>query len=491
MSMAPTTVRLVLVEGENADGATVDQENFALAGGDEAAASAPDQVMSAILGTREGAAEAGYELVSIGVTWTDQRAAAVLRDALAARKIENVMLVSAFLAAAALAQSVGNSIGYRHTALLFVEPDTATLAAVDSTDGSIAEVRREVLPDDDDEAVAKVAELASGAQNLEGHPDGVVVVGSGVDIPLIKPVLEAATPLPLSAPEEPDTALARGAALASANAPLFASSTAAVAYAHDPGTGNVDPYLLELAYRASADAPAAADTGEGLAYSAVGDADAGPLTGAVADDLPAEQPSRRPFLVAMSVLTIFVVGVVTLVISLAVSIRPSVEDRPSLSQNVITPHKQSPPAPLPKAHVPPPPAAAAPAPAPAAAPVPAAPPAATPAPVQVPAAVPAPAPPPVNVRVPAPALPPVVAPPPPPPALPPIPPILPRIFSPPVLNPPLAPRGGDHGRGGWDRGRGDHGRGGGHGHGGWGHIGGGWGHGGFGGFGGGHGRGHR
>ena len=45
----------------------------------------------------------------------------------------------------------------------------------------------------------------------------------------------------VSAPEEPETALARGAALASANAPLFASSTAALAYAQDPGTGAVDP----------------------------------------------------------------------------------------------------------------------------------------------------------------------------------------------------------------------------------------------------------
>ncbi len=30
VSMAPTTVRMVLVEGENADGATVDEENFAI-----------------------------------------------------------------------------------------------------------------------------------------------------------------------------------------------------------------------------------------------------------------------------------------------------------------------------------------------------------------------------------------------------------------------------------------------------------------------------
>jgi hypothetical protein len=38
------------------------------------------------------------------------------------------------------------------------------------------------------------------------------------DIPLLKPALEAATSLAVTALEEPEMALARGAALASANA---------------------------------------------------------------------------------------------------------------------------------------------------------------------------------------------------------------------------------------------------------------------------------
>ena len=77
-------------------------------------------MVAAILGTREGAAEGGYRLRSTGVTWTDTVDAAALRDALAAHKVENIMLVSAFLAAAALTQSVGNATGYARTGLLFV-----------------------------------------------------------------------------------------------------------------------------------------------------------------------------------------------------------------------------------------------------------------------------------------------------------------------------------------------------------------------------------
>ena len=201
VSMAPKTVRVVLVEGENADGPTVDEDNIAVAESDDPATfSAPDQVVAAILGTREGAGEAGYELVSTGVTWTDQRAAAELRDALAARKVENVMLVSSFLAAAALAQATGSATGYAHNALLYVEPDNATLAVVNTTDGSIIDVQRQQLPEDDDEAVAALVNLASVAEDLDLQPEGLLVVGAGVDIPLIKPALEDATSLPLSVP---------------------------------------------------------------------------------------------------------------------------------------------------------------------------------------------------------------------------------------------------------------------------------------------------
>jgi uncharacterized membrane protein YgcG len=474
VSMAPTTVRMVLVEGENADGATVDEDNFAISNSEDSPTlSAPDQVVAAILGTREGANEAGYQLRSTGVTWSDQQEAAKLRDALAARKVENVMLVSAFLAAAALAQSMGSATGYARTALLYIEPDSATLAVVDTTDGSIADVHRAQLPDDDDQAVATLVGLVSGAEELGDQPEGLLVVGSGVDVPLIQPALEAATSLPLSVPERPDMALAKGAALASASAPLFASSTAALAYAQDPGTGSVSQHALAPGYLAVAEAAAGVAPGaEALAYSAVTDDSAAVYTqggpDAYADvDVDEEdfttgmypdfgaaafgKPSRTPFLAAMSVILIFVVGVVALVISLAFSIRPSVSSRPSLAQNVVAPAHV--PAPAPKAAVPAPPAPApAPAPAPVAAPAPA------PAPVRVPGPAPAPAPAPIFVPAPAPVAPPPI-----------IPPIIPRLIAPPLLG-----GGGDHDEGGWGRGGGG---------GGWGHGFGGGGHGGFGGHG--------
>ncbi len=246
VSMAPKTVQMVLVEGENADGATVDDEDFEVAPVDGSTTSgAADQVVAAILGTRESAAEADYRLASTGVVWTDPVEATALRDALATHKVENVMLVSAFMSAAALAQAAGSAVGYAYTGLLFLEPDTATLAIIDSADGSIVDVRRESMHVTD--ALAELPELVARFDTLKSSPDGLFVVGCGVDVTEVRPQLETATALPVSAPDEPETALARGAALASANAPLFTSSTSALAYAQVPDWTTaevVDPFAI-------------------------------------------------------------------------------------------------------------------------------------------------------------------------------------------------------------------------------------------------------
>ena len=412
VSMAPTSVRMVLVEGENGNGATIDEDNFDVrVDGDTALVSAAAQVVSAILGTREGAAAGGYQLTSTGVTWTEPVEAAALRDALAAHKIENVMLVSAFLAAAALTHAVGNQTNYAHTALLFIESDIATLAVVNTADGSIADIQRQALPEDDDSAIVELATMVSGAEALETRPDAVFVVGSGIDIPLIKPALEAATTLPLTAPEEPDTALARGAALASAQAPLFWSSTAARAYAQDPGTDGINPYALSPGYF---DVLASADAGQGaLAYSAVPDELADAYTSestALTRVVDTDRGERRSFtLLGSALAAVFIVGVAALVISLAISIRPTAGVRPDPGHQMVAPTQQ--PAPAAPVQVP----APAPAPVRVPAPVPAPAPVQVPAPVQAPAPVPVPVPAvPIPVPVPIPALPPILGPPVPP-----------------------------------------------------------------------------
>ena len=207
--MAPATVRLLLIEGENADGATVEQDRIELAAADQVV----DQVVAAIVGTREGAVAAGHRLTSTGVTWTDPvdpAAVGALRDELAVRDLGGVMLVSPLLAAAALAQTVGSSIDYERIAMLFVEPKNATLAVVEVADGSIAELHRQPLQAGQSASrrAAHLATMVGGLDARGSRADGVFLIGCGADIVSIKPALEAVTSLQVSAPEEPDMALA-------------------------------------------------------------------------------------------------------------------------------------------------------------------------------------------------------------------------------------------------------------------------------------------
>ena len=363
VSMAPTTVRMVLVEGDKADGAIVDHDTFDItARSDTATASAAEQVIAAILGTRESAAEGGHHLISTGVTWTDHAAAAELRDALAAHNIDDVILVSELHAAGSLAQAVGATVGYERTALLFLECDTATLSVVQTADGAVVRVQSRDLHAPD--AVAELAATVAGLECLDEPPQGLFVVGAGVDVAALQSQIAAGTTLPVHAPDDAELALARGAALASAAAPRYEASTVGLAYAQDREgtTAGAAVYAAGADTEMSAGATQMAAAGymAPLGYSAVpDDVDPGyPEVPVEFEDRPddAEESDRKPFLLVGSALTsIFVVGVVALVISLAVSIRPTVDQRPSPGESVIVPSSQ---APAPAAQVPAPPSPA-------------------------------------------------------------------------------------------------------------------------------------
>ncbi|SEH51111.1 hypothetical protein SAMN04489835_0747 [Mycolicibacterium rutilum] len=421
VSMTPTTVRMVLVEGEKADGATVDHDVFDVGGGDQSATSVAGQVVDAVLGTKESADAGGHDLKAIGVTWSDHAEAAQLRDTLTARGIDDVMLVSDGHAAAALAQAVGRAVGYATTALLFIDRDTATLSVVQTDDGSVVKVLSRSLHSED--AMAVLAEMAAAVAAQDAPPQGMFVVGSGVDVSSVKSHLADLVSLPVHAPDEPEMALARGAALAAAHAPAFEASTVGLAYSQDPDGTTAGSVYAGLAAAETQLAPVGGDGAYAAAFE--------PRT----DLSPAPAEDRKPFLLVGSALTsIFVVGVVALVISLAVSIRPTADQRPSPGQSAIVPSAVAPappPAPVEQAQpaqAPPPPPVVAETIKP---------------PVPVVQQQPAPQAPPrtVYVEAPAPAAPPPApaAPPPPPPAAPAPAPVAPApvpVFVPPVVAPP-------------------------------------------------------
>lgn len=342
ISMESTAVRMVLLEGENADGVTVEEDTVRIAAVETATRNAPGHVISAILGTRQGAAEGGYRLASTGVAYTNPVEATALREALANNGIRDVTLVSAFLAAAALTQTVGQAIGYRHTAMLLVDPNFATIAVIDSEDGSITGMRRQRRALSLADTTVQLAAMVADSDASELPVEGVFLVGQGVDTARLKAALEVVTPLAVSAPEEPQAALARGAALASANAPLLVLSTGALAYAQDPGTGEVPPCPLHD-YPGLADPPAERP----VAYSDMpepsAEAETTLLTGIGRRGAGPTRYRRRPVLLTGSVLAvIFTCAAVALEIALAINIRTTVALQPNPEQNIIVPTRQAP-----------------------------------------------------------------------------------------------------------------------------------------------------
>lgn len=453
VSMTPTAVRVVLVEGATADGATID--HFDVAVGSDAA----EQVVAAILGTQESVEEGGHRLASTGVAWTDHGLAAELRRSLRAHGRDDVVLVSELHAASALAQAIGRAVGYERTALMFIDGDTATLAVVRTVDGAVVRVHTRGRS----AGTQVLGEMVGRLDALDEPPQALYLVGGGPESGRLRAVISEHTSLPVHAPDDADLALARGAALASASAPRWEAETVSLPPGSDAliSDGQADTQAaVGLTERADAAYMAP------LGYSAVlDDPDDLELESADADvlDEPAEPEDSEPksfFLVGSALAALFVVGMAALVISLAVTVKPAVRQLPDPGAEPVT-NSQAPapdaaglgsapetiqapvpvvqeaprtvyvaPAPVraPAAPAPvfvPAPEPVAPAPAPARDPEPAPEPAPPPPPAPSPAA-PAPvAPAPVPVPVPVPVVVPV------------LPPFLPQLPTAPVRRPPL------------------------------------------------------
>ena len=231
VSVTATTVRMVLIEGEKADGVIIECATFDTANG-VVKASPSEQISAAILATQRNAVSKGHHLVVSGVAWDADREPGTLSDGIAARDLQNVVLVAEQHAAGALAQNVGRALGFDTTAVMVMAPETATLSVVDSDDGSIVEARMCTL--DGEDATDILPAMAASLETTNPKPGSVFVVGSRSAVCSVKSRLESLIPQPVIVPEEPEFALARGAALAAANVPGSEASTCGLAYSQDP-----------------------------------------------------------------------------------------------------------------------------------------------------------------------------------------------------------------------------------------------------------------
>jgi hypothetical protein len=200
LSMTSTDLRWVLVEGTTGEGATIHRDGIDF--------DTLDDVLAAVGDNR---------LHAIGVTWTNEAEAqaSMILDTLAARDLGNVIAISELEAADALAAGIAERAGYSDVAVCLVEPDAAVVALVTPDGVSVDRIAR---PLDGDDAVELPSSVIAQLNLDEWQPEAIFVVGSAVDLDLVMSSLAALTDSPVISAAEADLALARGAALASAQA---------------------------------------------------------------------------------------------------------------------------------------------------------------------------------------------------------------------------------------------------------------------------------
>jgi len=216
LSVTPSAVGLVLVEGQDADGSTVDHEAFEIMSGRHSTPlQTSEQAAAAVLRTEAIAATLGHRLHSIGVTWSDDAdtEASLLLKSLSECGFDNVVPVRLPAATEALAWGIAEVIGYEVTAVCVIEPETVIMLIVHSSEGAVQTAVNHAI--DTEESLLRW--LSAVFTRADWRPEALVVVGSGGGLDALMPRLETVLSVPVFAPAEAELALARGAALASAH----------------------------------------------------------------------------------------------------------------------------------------------------------------------------------------------------------------------------------------------------------------------------------
>jgi hypothetical protein len=220
LSVTPSAVGLVLVQGQDADGATMDRNAFEVGSrGRSSALHTSEQAAAAVLRSEAIAATRGHRLYSIGVTWSDDAdaEASLLLKSLTDSGFDNVVPVRLPQATEALARGIAEVIGYSTSAVCVLEPDTVIALIVHTRNGAVQTAVNHAIVTEED----LIRWLSAVFTRADWQPEALVVVGSGGDDELM-PILEDALSVPVFAPAEAPLALARGAALASAQNVDFA-----------------------------------------------------------------------------------------------------------------------------------------------------------------------------------------------------------------------------------------------------------------------------
>jgi hypothetical protein len=220
LSLTSTSVGWVLVEGRDAGGTILDHDYFAVppAAGVQAVYTS-ERASAAVLDAQGVAAGHDQRLHVVGVTWSDESAAeaALLLESLTDAGFDNVVPIRLHDACDMLARAIAPVVGYDKAAVCVLDGESTIVVMVDT---------------DDEEPQTAVKQLSGGPGHLihwltalfdrsSWLPGGIVVVGADDDLAALSHRLEEAVPVPVITQTGAGLALARGAALASAQSTEF------------------------------------------------------------------------------------------------------------------------------------------------------------------------------------------------------------------------------------------------------------------------------
>jgi hypothetical protein len=220
LSLTSASVGWVLVEGRDADGSILDHDDFEVAAtAGVQAVYTSEQASAAVLHAQAAALGFDQRLHVVGVTWSDESAAesALLLESLTDAGFDNVVPIRLHDACDMLARAIAPVVGYEKAAVCVLDGESTIVVMVDTCD---------------DEPQTAIKQLSGGPGHLvhwltalfdrsSWQPGGIVIVGAGEELDALSRRLKQTVPVPVITQTGAELALARGAALASAQSTEF------------------------------------------------------------------------------------------------------------------------------------------------------------------------------------------------------------------------------------------------------------------------------
>jgi hypothetical protein len=220
LSLTSTSVGWVLVEGRDADGTILDHDDFDVPPADGVqAVHTSEQASAAVLEAQAAAAGYDQRLHVVGVTWSEEAGAeaALLLESLTDAGFDNIVPIRLHDSCEMLARAIAPVVGYDQAAVCVLDGESTIVVMVDN---------------DGDEPQTAIKQLSGGPDHLvqwltalfdrsSWQPSGIVIVGAEHELDALSARLEAAVPVPVITQPGAELALARGAALGSAQSTEF------------------------------------------------------------------------------------------------------------------------------------------------------------------------------------------------------------------------------------------------------------------------------